>query len=80
VNDDDDGLQAAAETARDHAGACLNPSCHAVANALDSVLTARQWRRDRDNDPHGRTDGIPPPPIDAIHIRKPRDPTPPPRS
>ena len=35
-------LREAAKAAREHADGCINPSCHAVANALDGVVLAEQ--------------------------------------
>lgn len=48
-------LFAAARDARRHADTCTNPSCHAVANALESALAAQ---RDKGHEP-ASTEGIP---------------------
>jgi hypothetical protein len=53
-------LKERAKEAREHAEVCLDPSCHALANALDSALLARKWRHDRDHEPRRRTDDLPP--------------------
>jgi hypothetical protein len=38
------GLRQAAEAAREHAGRCLEPSCHRLALALQAIITAGENR------------------------------------
>jgi hypothetical protein len=52
-------IEEAAAAARARADVSIDPADHALANALESIITARQWRRDRDRDPVGRTDDLP---------------------
>jgi hypothetical protein len=53
-------LEQAHAAARAKADTSLDPADHRYANALAAVLTARQWRHDREHDPVAPTDGIPP--------------------
>lgn len=56
------GLDDARRVCREHADVCLDPACHALANALDGAHYAEALRMVRDVcDPGWRTtEGIPP--------------------
>jgi hypothetical protein len=61
----------AARAAREHADACTNPSCHAVANALEGALDAEFGAiRDGEREPPDLT-GTPDPPVSNILIANP---------
>ena len=53
-------LSEAAKLAREHADVCIDPSCHAVANALEGAIAAERMALDRSLDPEPNFDGIPP--------------------
>jgi hypothetical protein len=66
------GLNDAAKEAREHTDTCTDPSCHALANALETAETAEAQEQLSEFQPEHDVEGIPSPAesgfVSEIHI------------
>jgi hypothetical protein len=61
-----------AKAAREHADRCIDPSCHALACALEAALTAAAHEQLSELEPEEPSlEGIPDPPVSHAAIPRP---------
>ena len=61
-------LSDAAKVTREHADACTDPGCHAVAHASQAAVHAESRQQLAELEPEPDLEGIPPPPLNQIQI------------